>query len=345
MGNALKNKNIGLVTYSNSDNYFRQNWLDVLRNEFDNFFHLELDMNFNIAQKQKVISGFIKDNNLDLLIITIGHSVFHPAFYHNLNVNLLFYFTDDDWTFDMRTRFMCQYANIVVTPNQDLLAKYKPYNRNVFHMTWAGNPYLYKKINCEKKYDVTSIGGPHSDRYEVLKFLRDNGVNLRIFGRGWNRYPDMKDIWGGYLAPEDLVKTINQSKINLSFLMASIMDRYHITGRFFEIPCAGGFQLCDDYFEVYKYYKRDSAISTFSTKDDLLKKIHYYLKNEEEREEIAQAGYERTMEEYTWNKRFENLFKAIDESGDEVFKMPDPYISKKTLPSYIHPKVTKLKVM
>jgi len=333
--------NVGLVTYSTAE-YIRMNWIEVLNDRFDNFFHLKLDVSLNLSKRQRVVSDFVEDNRLDLLIITIGYQAFPPSFYKNLNVNILFYFTDDEWTFNMRTRFMCQYASIVTTQSEYQLDNYKRFNKNVFYMTWAVNPYLFKKSNCEKKYDVTFIGGPHSNRYEVLKLLKDNGVNLRIFGGGWNKYPDMKDIWGGYLSPEHVVKTINKSKINLNLLTASIGNMYEMKARLFEIPCAGGFQLCDDWGKVYQFYEKGKEISTFSSKEDLLEKINYYLQNEREREEIARKAYLRTIKEYTWHIRFRKLFEELAEMDWEHYRAPEPYISDRKIAVLYSPKNDKI---
>lgn len=339
---GIKNmKNVGLITYSTSE-YFRQHWIEILRDKVNNFSHFVLNENLTRLQKEKAILAFIDNNKLDLLIITIGYQLFNPSFYKKLPVRKLFYFTDDDWTFNMRTRFMCQYASIVTTQSECQLDNYKRFNKNVFCMTWAANPYLFKKSNCEKKYDVTFIGGPHSNRYEVLRFLKDNSVNLRIFGGGWNNYPDMKDIWGGYLSTQDLVKTINESKINLNFLTASIGNVYEMKARLFEIPCTGGFQLCDNWEEVYKFYEKDKEISTFSSKEDLLEKINYYLCNEQEREEITRKAHLRTMKEHTWDIRFDKLFEEIAQMDWEHYKAPGPYISDKRVAVLYSPKNDKI---
>ena len=68
-----------------------------------------------------------------------------------------------------------------------------------------------------KIYDVTFIGAPLKDRYDYIKYLLDNGVNIKLFGGSWENYHDLKDIYMGFLTPEEYIKTINQSKINLNF--------------------------------------------------------------------------------------------------------------------------------
>ena len=43
----------------------------------------------------------------------------------------------------------------------------------------------------------------------------------------------------------------------------------------------------------------------------MIDKIKYYLEHNEEREAIARAGYERTLREHTYEKRFNEIFKTI----------------------------------
>ena len=43
----------------------------------------------------------------------------------------------------------------------------------------------------------------------------------------------------------------------------------------------------------------------------MIDKIKYYSKRNEEREAIAQAGYERTLREHTYEKRFNDIFKTM----------------------------------
>jgi len=45
--------------------------------------------------------------------------------------------------------------------------------------------------------------------------------------------------------------------------------------------------------------------------DDMVDKMHYYLKHEDEREVITQRSYERTQRDHSLEKRFADLFPAI----------------------------------
>ena len=49
----------------------------------------------------------------------------------------------------------------------------------------------------------------------------------------------------------------------------------------------------------------------FKGKRDLIDKICYYLQHEEEREQIARKGYQRTLAEHTYDKRLRLIFEQI----------------------------------
>ena len=44
----------------------------------------------------------------------------------------------------------------------------------------------------------------------------------------------------------------------------------------------------------------------------MIDKIRYYLKHNKEREAIALSGYEQTLKEHTYEKRFNEIFKVIE---------------------------------
>ena len=56
---------------------------------------------------------------------------------------------------------------------------------------------------------------------------------------------------------------------------------------------------------------------------DLVEKVRYYLKHEDERAAIAQAGYERTLREHTYVHRFRDIFGQMGLSGSSVIDLAD----------------------
>ncbi|BFU94012.1 MAG: hypothetical protein NTNFB02_07340 [Nitrospira sp.] len=84
-----------------------------------------------------------------------------------------------------------------------------------------------------------------------------------------------------------------------------------IKGRNFEVPGCGGFLLTGRADNLDQYYDDGTEVVTFDHLDDLIAKIRYYLKHEDERAAIARAGYDRTMREHTYAHRFQDIFRKM----------------------------------
>ena len=67
-------------------------------------------------------------------------------------------------------------------------------------------------------------------------------------------------------------------------------------------------QMTDDLSE---YYDIGKEIVAFSSTSNLIKKIQYYVDHEAERKQIAALGYERTIRDHTYEKRFAQIFEAM----------------------------------
>lgn len=87
--------------------------------------------------------------------------------------------------------------------------------------------------------------------------------------------------------------------------------RAQIKGRIFEVPGCGGFLLTSSADRLDQYYRVGEEIGVFEGPDDLIDKIRYYLRHDEERERIRLAGYERTLKDHTFEQRFRQLFRSM----------------------------------
>ena len=161
-----------------------------------------------------------------------------------------------------------------------------------------------KKLPTDKYIcDVLFAGHWENDkRDECLKAMIDSGVNLKIFGPEWqrSRYYKFFNNKLGYqiysLNLEDYNLALNSAKIALCFLSKLNNDSY--TRRNFEITATGTFMLTEYSDDLNNnLFREGKEAEYFRDKNKMLKKINYYLINEAEREEIAEAGYERLMKD------------------------------------------------
>ena len=236
---------------------------------------------------------------------------------HFPNLILFTFFSDDEWRHANYDRYLALYSDFFcITSYMKHLKLYSSYGlNNGMVCQWACNPQRFYPLNEDKQYDVTFIGAPHGKRFEYALFLAKNGVDIRVFGKGWDKYPDLKKHWGGYLTAANMLKVISQSKINLNFLWTSRdPNRTTIKGRTMEIPACCAFQLSSHTDEFSNYGFEDGVnIAIFQNKQEMLDKVRYYLRHEKERETITDNAYKFVLNNHTWTQRFADVFKRIDQ--------------------------------
>jgi spore maturation protein CgeB len=231
------------------------------------------------------------------------------------------FFGDDDIQFDNFSRYYALFFDYSLIVQKKYIDYYKKDGINNIFLTTGVNLDNFKPLSLEKKYDVTFIGAPKQDRYDFICYLRKNGINVNVFGWGWEKYNDLKDICGGVLSSEELVKTVNQSRINLSF-SKNARGESHIKGRIFEMSACKSFLLIESFMGYYDFFKKEKEIVMFKDKEELLEKIKYYLKHEEEREKIAENAYKRILREYNLDTELSNFF-SMTEKRKNRRKLPE----------------------
>ncbi len=236
---------------------------------------------------------------------------------------------DDDKDFEPLKRYQALFVDCTFIAQPDYIEKYyKDDIKNAFY-SFSINMDLFNQVKTEKIYDVTFIGKPLKPRLNVLRFLIKNKINLKIFGRGWENYPEFKNFYAGQLESKDLIKVINQSKINLS-LLKNEYGALHFKGRVLMFPSCKAFSLTEYFNKCLEFFKKNKEIVMFKNNEELLEKIKYYLKHEKEREKIAENSYIRVKENHNVSKDFKEMFKKIIEKP-EIFSQKFPNIKEKII--------------
>jgi spore maturation protein CgeB len=80
--------------------------------------------------------------------------------------------------------------------------------------------------------------------------------------------------------------------------------------RSFEIPMAGGIQVCKYNKELASYFKDGEEIIFYRDNDDFTKKVNFYLlpENSNLRDKIKKAARARAVKEHSWFARFKVIF-------------------------------------
>ncbi len=142
--------------------------------------------------------------------------------------------------------------------------------------------------------DVCYIGSPKKDRLEYITFLKNNGIS--VYAGGGERQEHM--------TAKQFADTYRRTKIALSFSRAHVS--HVVNARPFEAMSCGAMIIEQESFEMPKLYEPFKEYVPYSSKEDLLKKIRYYLNRNDERQRIAEAGWIKTVQSYS-TERFWRL--------------------------------------
>lgn len=220
------------------------------------------------------------------------------------NAKLLCWSTDDSWKYREVSRFIAKGFHGMITTYPNVVERYNSdgYN-NVFVSQWGAERLLEPVPSDKCKYDIVFVGSSHGNRKKMIEQIKDNGLQVECFGYGWPNGP-VNDI--------EMIDVINSSRICLNF--ANSRGENQIKARLFEVPGAGGFLLTEYTEGIEKFYHLDREIVAFNSVTELVKKANYYINKEDERDNIAMAGYMRTKSDHTYVERMRQVVKfAMEE--------------------------------
>jgi hypothetical protein len=324
----LESKNVLFVGWgaeNPQDTYMYQIYYMPLKKIFPKIESFDSKKEYFQKGKDKMNSEFlrkIQSKSYDLIIFAMEYDEFYPETLNQIrkispNSKSVVIICDDDAKFDSWSRYLSLFFDYTIL-SQDFLKEYKQDKiKAFFHYDY--NTYKLSPLNIKKIYDVTFIGRPKADRNEVIKYLLDNGVKVTLFGWDWYKYPEFKDVYGGPLSQEDYAKVINQSKINLSPTKAGYLEQrnqFNMKGRFYEVSLCKSFQLVEKFPTLLKFFN-EKEMGMYTSQEDMLDKIRYYLKNEKEREAIAERAYKKTITKYNREKQLKEIFSEVFDSKEK----------------------------
>jgi hypothetical protein len=148
-----------------------------------------------------------------------------------------------------------------------------------------------------KKFPLSAL------RRQFIYTVHKN-FNLVVHGGGW-KFPTAKWILRPVYAKE-----LRKAHINLG------MNHYHVTRyynrRLFECVASGRLHITYYIPGMEQHFENKKHLVWFTTVDQGIKLIKYYLNNPEEREQIAKQGREFFIENHSWPVRTKQFVKKIN---------------------------------
>jgi spore maturation protein CgeB len=169
----------------------------------------------------------------------------------------------------------------------------------------------YKENSSDSGNTVGFIGTYEKERANSIKFAAKNNITISVYGLDWPNYNSENIIvHKKILLGRDYSRAICNFDINLCFLRK--INRDLQTTRSIEIPACGRFMLAERTDEHLSLFKEGVEAEFFSSNNEMLDKIKFYLKNPQLRKKIAINGRQRCIiGSYSNQDRLKNIISAM----------------------------------
>jgi hypothetical protein len=187
-------------------------------------------------------------------------------------------------------------ADLILTPDVECYLHYKSIGYDViFTSNWTDLNIFYPSFTLYEPFDV--VTSMYGDRGEVVNYLQEK------LGSSFYLKNNLKDIENGDLYRNG--KIVFQKA------------RYgEVTRRIFEGMSCKKLVITDRISlnkQLDKIFKEDEEIVFYSSKEEALEKIQFYLNNDYERNRIAENGYKKVVDCFTTKNIINYLIVGKDE--------------------------------
>ncbi|RKI43198.1 hypothetical protein D7V86_01095 [bacterium D16-51] len=161
------------------------------------------------------------------------------------------------------------------------------------------NYFLYRKIT-------------QTERTELLQFISSSLPGMPCSPSPLKLYtpeetpflPNVKNM-GSIHYLNEMPLVFRHSKINLNITLRSI--KHGIPLRAMDIMGAGGFLLTNYQKDFNRHFVDGTDYVSYTSPEDMLDKIEYYLSHKKERKQIAENGWKKVCKEHTYKQRIPEM--------------------------------------
>jgi hypothetical protein len=167
----------------------------------------------------------------------------------------------------------------------------------VYWLPLAASPDVHRRLDLPAIYDVGFVGN-----VALAHSATSRSRRLELLSERFNT----NDFYRRYL-PQEVGEIYSQSRLVFNTSIAG-----DVTMRVFEGTACGAMLLTDTVSNgLAELFDIGREIVVYENDTDLLENVSYYLAHEDERSQIAQAGYERTQAEHTYLHRMETMLRVV----------------------------------
>lgn len=160
---------------------------------------------------------------------------------------------------------------------------------------------------CEK-YIVAHmyLGAKVTEKERIhLLGLLSNHYNVDLYTYGKTEFLPRINNKGTASSHREQKIIFQLSKINLNITSKPIMTGLSL--RVWDVMGSGGFLLSNYQEEIEDYFVIGEDLEVFSSEEELVEKVGYYLEHDDIREKIARNGYEKVRKYHSYDERIKQM--------------------------------------
>lgn len=286
----------------------------------------------------------IRERNADALIVN-NCPPYHPDFLRRLGVYKVLYSSDDpDSTYKRNIPYLHAYQHVFfVDPaySAELSMKEKMTYCGMVNADWCPIGVMDFEMNVDedertlisktRDIDVVYVGGFFRQKLDVLarvkKAFGSRAVIRGLFRAKHNLYFIARYGYPSWVRPisfAERTELYQRAKIGFNIHW----DEYGLGNqRLYLLPANGVMQISDCPDAMPEIFDVESEIVTYRHADELIEKIDFYLKHDDQRREIARNGYRRVMRDYRFRTIMHRAAALIEDGMARIAWKHSPPVS------------------
>ena len=228
-----------------------------------------------------------------------------PAGIEKLNIPKAAYFIDSHINLKTHLKLATLFDVVFLAQREYIESLTKHGIQNVYWLPLACDPEIHSRCEVPKEFEIGFAGSITDSRaHERRKFLLDSlssefDVNVRrVF-------------------LHEMAEHFSSGKIVFNNAIKNDLNM-----RVFEALCSGSMLLTDDAEGLADFFRDGKELVVYND-ENIVERARYYLRHDEEREEIAKAGREKVLAAHTYDYRMEQIIKTMRSVSKRLEISPD----------------------
>lgn len=143
-------------------------------------------------------------------------------------------------------------------------------------------------------------------RFTALALLQDR-CSVNVYSKDVDKRLEKVNFCGYADYYTQMPAIFRKSRINLNISLCTIQTGIPL--RILDIMACGGFVITNAQPELFEYFDVGSDLVVYDDMKDMVMKVMYYLKHEEERIRIAENGYRKVREKFSFEDRIKTMLE------------------------------------